>query len=583
MNKQLAKLAQALKTLGVKNADEADPALVEKVLKSMKGEASSAPDNLIGKGKNLEVLQNAKTNMAQKAQADLPPSYPKNVGADEVNHRLVNDPNGFTMVPEGTGLPVVRGNTMPAAKPVSKALIPEVVDDMPGPMLPAVRKQTDPAMLVDDIAQASGMSGRKKAALVAGATGAGVLGTGMMLNSDDKKSEAMPPLLAQAAIAATPVIMDKVLNGGNKEQGPARAPSDVVSSEAAKAPAPAPEEMDYLKQLMSAQEQKGELDFVDNMLMAGTTVGNALATPDKKADYTAVNALKEQNNQGIENVKQKMKTEAEAGDLGDVQALRDPKSEMSKTLRGMLSELGYPVGDNVSGKQLKDMGINVYNLLAQKEAREAARLNRDAQMGNMNLERTKQSVDRGIQNWKKGKAYESYQSTKSGLDAVNDAIANGDKIAAGTAFMRFAKTAQGDDSVVKSEDMKTLLGGTNYTPKAYTEKMMDLAEGKNITDRELGAMKRIMERLVKSTGTKAFIDGSGHRQKIKNAGLDESEYINPLEAEEIDKYDPSRKEEADTEGGDQMVKVTEIATGRSKMMPASKAAKAPKDKYKVGQ
>lgn len=295
--------------------------------------------------------------------------------------------------------------------------------------------------------------------------------------------------------------------------------------------------------LKQAQADQNQGEFLDNMLRAGTTVGHAIA--GTKADYSGIDALHKQNARGVENVKGLMdadmasqKIKGEKANLKDDELLRDPNSDMSKTLRGMLSELGYPVNDKVSGKQLKDMGINVYNLIAQKEAREAARLNRDAMMTNSNTERTKSAVDRNIQNLRQGKAYIAYNNTKDAIAAFDYALATGDKEAVGTAFMKFAKSAQGDDSVVRSEDMKTLAGSMSMRPDKVIAHYAAKAQGKSFTKTEMQNMKKIMEAALKAKGQSIYKQSTPILKKIENAGLDANEHLDPAEVEEFSKYAP---------------------------------------------
>jgi NACalpha-BTF3-like transcription factor len=526
----IGKIAKALAKLGVKNADEATPEMIQKATKLASQEMKDAPNNLVGKGKNLEALKKAKENIVEKNYADAPPSYSKNVGRDEVNHKLVHDPNDVVMVPEGTHVPATRKSTIPAVVETTA----KKVDDN---MLPVVRGNTlpeTPVALVDDLAQKSGMSGATKAKIIAGGATAAGLGAGLLMRPDEQESQALDPLTTMAVTSAVPAIVEVVAGSGKKE---GRLPADVATSNsdaAIKADASVKND-DYVTQLLAEQEKQKELDFVDNLLRAGSTVGNALATPDKKLDTSGIDALQAQNSRGVENLKQKMKTEAESGDLNDERLLRDPNSDMSKNLRSMLSELGYPVGDNVSGKQLKDMGINVYNLIASKEAREAARLNREAVMDNSNIEKTKSSIEKRFQNLTTSKDYKAYQATKDAIQGFEYALATDDKEAVGTAFMKFAKSAQGDDSVVRSEDMKTLAGGTPFAdPKKMLDHYTALAKGKNFTKVELQNMKKIMEASLKAKAHDVQRLANPMLQKIRSNNLPMDEYIDPTLVAELE-------------------------------------------------
>lgn len=577
--------------------EEATPDEVSKVLRALKGESDDAVAK-VGSGKNMEALKKARENAPDLSEA---PAYPKNITQDELgtvdkNFKLVGEPQtkDFTMVPEGTGVPAVRGNTLPEAMP--KAPSAPIVEAEP--MLPAVRKNTMPQNIVDaQIAKPSSMLDK----LILGGT-AGIGGAAMLMGDEESasiplapqnqpKRESIPQTPAPVAPKKeeTQPTKESNLLGGDLDFNKLIEKSQIpVSQETAKTPEQ--EEMDFVKMMQAAQERQGELDFVDNMLRAGITAGSAIGRT--KADYSGVEALQKQNARGVENVKGLMTADMDAKKIQKVQAelqddnkLRDPKSDVSKMFRDAMAKAGFSLPETTSAQDGKAMGVNVFNILSQQIAREEARANREMAMGNMNTERTKASVDRGISNWQKSDAAKAYSASKAAIDAIDQAILSGDKIAAGTAFMRFAKTAQGDDSVVKSEDMKTLLGGVNYSPKAYIEKMQDIAVGKNVTDRELQAMRNIMTKISEKERQKAYSGLNPILKRAQSAGLELDQYIDPNKVTELTSgmEDAIAAEQARIPNTKPtgMVRVVRISDGASKMMSAEQAAKADPSKYRV--
>lgn len=398
--------------------------------------------------------------------------------------------------------------------------------------------------IAEEIPMQAPKSNKTMRNILAGTGIAAGLGGAYMMGGDDQESQAQIPMQRppepNAPIAPAPVQAPVNKASVVPSAKPVIAPQAPVEE----APVASPED-DYLQQLALAQKGQNDNNMIDNMLRAGTTIGSAIA--GTKADYSQIDALQKQNGIGVQNLKDKMtadmdskKLKAAQGDLDDDTKLRDPNSDMSRTLREMLSKLGYPVNDKVSGKQLKDMGINVYNLLSQKEAREQGRLNREATMNNSNTERTKSAVDRGMQNIRNGKEYKSYNNAKDALIALDSAIASGDKVEMGKAFNNYAKFAQNDDSVVRSEDMKVLAGGTNYTnPKEYIAYLAAQASGGRFTANELKSMKKMIEIGMKLKGERVYQQFSPIGKKIENNGLNAEEHVDPAEMEEFGKYAPA--------------------------------------------
>lgn len=563
--------ATIAKMLG-KNADEISEEAAQKLMKSLGKEASDAPTNLIGKGANLDALQRASDDIADNARKLDAPSYPANVVGGDKNPNFVMQPEdpGFTMPHPEAQVPALRKQTLP-----------EVVEAESIPMqLPAVRQNNLPAIDAESnpITKNSNMLRN----LLAGGTVAG--GTAALMMGDTEKpapaaqQPSAPSMLDAVKNVPKPTLADT--KPSSVSSGPINPAVKPNAEEVAPTEAPVPK-IDYMKLLADAQNDDDFNQSMNKLASAGSRIGHAIARVpvDEKVLQDRMNVDKDKN---VSRVKNKMNTDMEdkklksaQADLEDEDKLRDPNSDISKTLREMAHKLGYKFGDKTSGKNFKDMGINVAGLIAQKEAREQAALLRQDSQGNANKERTKSEIFRGMTNWDKSDSYKAYQSSKAGIEAIDDAMLTGDKIAAGTAFMRFAKTAQGDDSVVKSEDMKTLLGGTNYSPKAYASKMADLAKGKNVTDAELKAMRNIMGKINDKERQKAHSDLKPHLNKMEGSGLDTNNYIDQSKLDEI--TGANKKAPA---GG--MVKVTRISDGASKMMSAEQAAKADKTKYTVG-
>jgi hypothetical protein len=527
------------------------PHQVETAMKRLSGEATDVPTNLLGRGKNLEVLEAAKKN-APSMEA---PAYPKNVQQDDLAKAAPTE-TGFTMVPEGSQVPAVvpQQTVLPksGAKSPSQEILDEMGDQAPDAKFrnPTYETQAKPQSMADmetnafrDVDLEDKPNNMLKKLLVGGGVAAGGAGLINSMMGDDQEASAQVPYAPKSQqpkvsdpVSAQPQV--KALSAAQK----ANVKANPLESKGGNATQAIPErkEGDYTDLMRQAQAGKSEQDFVNNMLRAGTTAGAALAY--QKPDYTAVDALSEQSGQGVENVKQAINTEKAQAEINDERSLRDPGSDVSKAFRSALAKLGIPHTEKTSANDAKNMGINIQNLIMQQEHSKQARDMKELMLGDRAKGQAYSSVDRNIQNMRNGAAYKAYQNTKNASDALDNAVLTGDKVAAGTAFLRSAKVAQGDDSVVRSDDMKVLLGGRNYTPAAYAEKMADLVKGKNITDRELKAMQNIMGMVKNLEGSRVYQQVSPIIEKIKNNGLNHDEFMHPDEVSEFNQYGQSNKQ-----------------------------------------
>lgn len=180
------------------------------------------------------------------------------------------------------------------------------------------------------------------------------------------------------------------------------------------------------------------------------------------------------------------------------------------------------------------------------------------------------------------KDYKSYTNAKDALNSLDHAIATGDKTAIGTSFMGFAKFAQNDDSVVRSEDMKTLAGHYNYaSPADMISKLSAKAHGADFSAKELEAMKAVINKGIALKGQRVGQMLNPIEGKIKGSGLNMEEHIDPALVEELGSFRGMKPQGGTQNTG--MVKVTRISDGASKMMSAEQAAKADPTKYTIGK
>lgn len=133
--------------------------------------------------------------------------------------------------------------------------------------------------------------------------------------------------------------------------------------------------------LAAAQRNLMDQQRAANLLRAGDTLTSAFTEGRIKADGFADN-FERQGAQGVANIQQRREAkdrelarQQNLAAFGDETAMRDPQSEISKSVREGLKNL-FPnlrLPDNVSAMMLKNTGINFGTLIAAKENADARR------------------------------------------------------------------------------------------------------------------------------------------------------------------------------------------------------------------
>ena len=284
----------------------------------------------------------------------------------------------------------------------------------------------------------------------------------------------------------------------------------------------------------------------------------------------------------METKSSEQKLKAAQEELSDDAKMRDPNSEVSKLTAELAAKAGLiKPGQVMSAQALKNSGVNIGNLLSTIEAgkarKESAALQREAMSaskGETNKLKIQGSVDRQVSQLLKSKDYEAYNAAKDAKSALDFALESGDKTASGSAFMQFAKIAQGDNSVVRDGDMAILAGGYNYTsPAQMITKLAAKAAGGNFNNDELKQMKAVADKVQEIKGRRVQQLMSPVIERAGAAGLNLEESLDPSMIGEF-----SGKSQGLTTG---IVKVRRIKDGLTKDMPASSAANIDKTKYEI--
>ena len=580
------------KLKALKELIEESPEQVAKIIRSLKGEADDAATKL-GSGKNLEELKKAQEAIAEQARTSQPPAYPKNVVQDELANtqgfKLEGAPytKEAVMVPEGSSIPAIRKQTLPEVIETTATKVDEapVLTSTPSQMMskasPSTLAETAEALKgsVDD-ALTPAMSLKKKLGIAAGATGTGA--TLMSMNGEEQPQLATPQQpIAKVPTEAAPQIATKKEQKIEKDQGISQVDTKALSNKLDQVMASLPKDqqpktqeeadqmkMDYATMLVDAQRAENQQSLLNNLLRAGTTIGAAIA--GVKPDYSGVESLEKQAGRGVAQIKQLMETDKAERDLDNERKMADPNSDVSKQLRGLLAKAGYPTGDKVSAKQLKDMGVNVYNLLAQEKQQQATLKAAELKEG-----KNKQSFITGAQKTLL-KPYQEFQKVNSSYNAVEKFMSEKPSGAKDIAMLySFIKTLD-PGSMVKEGEI------------ALSQRGMSMFEGlglkaKRITSGEL--LNDDFRREILNIGRQAMEQASANYQEVAKPFIVNAASMGMSE-EDMSKFDymsANKPKETTTQQQqtNQMVTVERLSDGMKKVVPASVVTNMDKKKYKI--
>lgn len=244
-------------------------------------------------------------------------------------------------------------------------------------------------------------------------------------------------------------------------------------------------------------------------------------------------------------------------ELEDKQAKSDPNSEVSKLAKESLGKLGMDMSgfDNVSYSQLEKLYPSLSQALyvkikadadkaqtqAMKEAKAEAKDIRAEEKNKANYYKTQSGIDRMVSQIQKGKPYVGYEQAKQAKALLLEAANSTDvqkKVQNAAGFMNYAKVAQGDDSVVRSEDMKVLAGSMGFTsPSEMLSKIGARAQGSPFSPAELQMMSRVVDTIIRVKKKSLQQQITPLRKRAEANDYDLSESIDPSLLEEIEASD----------------------------------------------
>lgn len=403
-------------------------------------------------------------------------------------------------------------------------------------VLPAITNSVD--NIADDVVNKSkGFSNLQK---IGAATAIGAGATGLMMSGDDSPQEVKfsPSKEMQQPMSQniTPAPMSKQTEKTNMKSS-SSIPTEQAQIEAAIA-STSPTVSNADQEYEDAREQDRSRNMMMGLLKAAQMGGSALA--GTKADTGFADSELTDKNRETTRLKTGRDMAEQVKNQEEKRKLEDPNSDISKQAFAMFAtvypELAAKYPD-LSASQLEKMGMNMGQMLTSKQNNEARKETQalTAEMKRQELNTKKEnktdaqkSTDKLVSQLYKSDDYKGYQAAKSAEVALDNAIAKGDKTSVGSAFMIYAKIAQGDNSVVRESDMKNLAGSFNYTSASeMVNKLSAKAQGGNFTPLELNQMKEISKLIQNIKAKHVQQQLSPIQARITNHGLTPEESIDP--------------------------------------------------------
>jgi hypothetical protein len=284
--------------------------------------------------------------------------------------------------------------------------------------------------------------------------------------------------------------------GSIKTQNNVESPNQLIEEESPSIPE-SQQMIDQANQQARNARLAGQMARVRDAII-GVGAGRPIQT-----DLSAYKDLEEESYRPIKDVALKQNLDLQKEE-------HDPNSALSKIFRDSLSQFGLNMEgkDNITYAQLKERYPVLIQALSNHESVKARIAeHRDSMASRAEGRRstdyfkTAQGIDRMVSQMSKSKPAVGYEQSKQALALLNDALTSKDvnkKVDSSAFFMNYAKTAQGDDSVVRSEDMKVLAGGLGYkSPTELLSKFSAKAEGSMFSPGEMQEMGKVLNTIMK--------------------------------------------------------------------------------------
>lgn len=371
----------------------------------------------------------------------------------------------------------------------------------------------------------------------------------------DRVSNAMQPLAKEVAQAPGK------LGGGVKT--PSRAPADVskpalLDMMTTSKAAPMDPYGTELNDAALKAAQAGAADAKQRGLIgrAGGEIGAGIASlgggSPVKVDNSFYDKFDEHAGQGEKDILTRragkdaeLKRQSMMNDLNDENSMRDPSHPISIALREGAKLAGLKVPDNVSGKMLKDSGINLGTLLNAKmmadARREAAAERAEARKESNDLKREKfdqqlkeneqkaaKDFSQFIEKDDQMKLFKKEAVALGQVDNLIGAIKSGNTVAAGALGAKMAR-AMGEVGVLTTEDVARYVQ-SGALARGSADKLNKMLTGKptNATLEEIKQISSILQDSYKSKVQPIYDKYATRLSRIYDIPLEKAYYVMDL-------------------------------------------------------
>lgn len=406
---------------------------------------------------------------------------------------------------------------------------------------------------------------------------------------DEEPTEEAQPDRAPAALEApeveqpeAPAPQRQPTSPQEEDMGSKEMPSSaLVASESLQQP-PIQQQSDIDKMLKKSEEDQDRIDLLKQAAKVRDSIIGFGGGFDIKTDTSMYDEMAQRAQRPMKNMLLKQ-------ELENTQAKNDPSSQVSKLTRKSLQDLGMDMTglEGISYAQLEKLYPSLTQALyvkikaesdreqkiAANEAKDQVKQIKADEKEKANYFKTQTSIDRMISQMQKGKSFVGYEQAKQAKALLQDAVTSKDlqkKVQNAAGFMNYAKVAQGDDSVVRSEDMKVLAGSMGFaSPSEMLSKIASRAQGSPFSPAELQMMGKVVDTIISIKKSNLRQQISPLRKRAEANNYDLSESIDPNLLQEIEAGDeqlsPAQKlEELDKKLKSNQARIEELRSRRGK-------------------
>ncbi len=341
---------------------------------------------------------------------------------------------------------------------------------------------------------------------------------------------------------------------------------------------------DALKQAY-ADKRRG--DQYAAMLKAGSLIGSGISGavsggkgPSSDVDTSAIEKLAASKLEEIQGrrvgKKDEISFDKARTELGDTNALSDPSSSISKLTGKMLKNLGLNIPEGISAAQLKASGIDVDRMMNAREMaeqrKEASRISREERAlsrEGLIQQRNIQNIEKLQQNYNKDKVV---ATANEGISAANmaESLLDSDTPIADAAIKRQLARLAGEVGVMTDQDVASF-GGSQAVKDRLAQSVKTMSDGK-LTKANKEFMRQVISVMRKRREDQLKDRAEFYsKQGSKRLGISLEEAMDNILPGHDTMIDKQKQSPPSSSG---MVKVKEIATGKTGSIPADKLEKA---------